>query len=321
MHFSVIQPLKSHPRRILLIGLLSVILIVNMDFNSLLSKVFNRQKPIVSPLTETNTLNDPGKLHYVQQNTAKMEDARNSVPASFSGKLEYPAWMANAPQGPKVPQVNPLEGQGLSYNTPQDKSRVRDVQFGQPQGITPQEQPGLSFDSLMNKMKAVLGVQQANASEMPTPTPTPTPHPLQGAIEKALNEYRGGVPIATMAAQLAQAGEGLPDPLMPAIMPLIETAGGEAITRGNNNLYNMLPTEAGVNYPDYETAILGGGPDEQKGFVGTIKGGKYDDYLESGDLADFFDTFSPSHENAAIADQITRYNSIRKQYFEPYLPR
>jgi len=312
----MIKSLKSHFRSIsilLLIGLFSAILIRNMDFNSLLSKVFNRQKPIISPLDETNTLDTPGKLNYVQQNISNMEDTRNSEPASFSGKLEYPAWMANNSQS-KGPQLNPLEGQGLKYNSPQDRSRVRDVQFGTPQPIAP-EQPGLSFDSVLNKMKSVLGVQDANAQEMPTPTPTP--HPMQYAIEQALNTYQGGVPIATLAAQLAQAGEGLPDPLMPAIMPLIETAGGNAITRGNNNLYNMLPTSQGVDYPDYETAILGG--PGQKGFRGTITGGKYDDYLSSGNLEDFFDTYSPSKENAALPDQINRYNSIRKQYFEPHL--
>lgn len=176
------------------------------------------------------------------------------------------------------------------------------------------------FGGLRELMGAKAPKRQVLAAQSSAPTPTPTPvipqnrRELADRIKKGLMKYDSTMPVATMSSQLAEAGEGLPDPLLPAIMSLVETHGGRDITRGQNNIYNMLPTRAGISYPDLQRAILGG--NGQKGFRGVVTGGLYNDYLESGNLHDFFDTYSPASENASLSDQEKRYRSILEQYFQ-----
>ncbi len=140
-----------------------------------------------------------------------------------------------------------------------------------------------------------------------------TSNNLSEIIRRGLEKY-GATNLAQQAPQLAQVGQKLHDPFLPAILSLIETSGGRNITRGQNNIFNMLPTSLGVNYPDLSTAILGGGG--QKGLAGILMGGLYEKYLKSGRLEDFFTTYSPASENASIPFQVDRYNSIRNQYFQ-----
>lgn len=141
--------------------------------------------------------------------------------------------------------------------------------------------------------------------------PIPAASPLEETIKRGLTAY--GSPLATVSADLATAGAGLPDPLLPTIKAILETSGGKAVTRGDNNIYNMLPTRAGVNYPDYKTAILGGG--DQKGFKGIVES-LYQNYLKSGKLEDFINKFSPpSDGNGTAQQQINKYNDIKGQYF------
>lgn len=161
----------------------------------------------------------------------------------------------------------------------------------------------------MDWLLQLLGIKK------PQPVVAKTAKPkdlLLESIQKGLLDY-GSPPVATQAAALAEAGRGLPDPYLPAILSLIETGGGRKITRGSNNLFNILPTRAGVDYPDYKTAILGGG--SQKGLRGLLrKGGLYQDYLDSGNLSDFFTRYSPPSENASIEDQLSRYQELRSLF-------
>lgn len=229
-----------------------------MTFQDILNKVkttfgVGNNQP-VSPVPQIDTLSQPWQQQYVAQ-----QQQQPTTPAT-SSKMEYPAWMGNAPASPSG---------------------------------------------------SVLAAQYAQ----PSPTPTSVPSNLAKIIKQGIEKYDKNSPVATLSAELAQAGHGLPDSLLPTILSLIETHGGRDITKGKNNYYNALPTRAGVNYPDPRTAILGG--NGQKGLYGLLTSGLYDKYLKSGKLEDFFSRYSPASENASIADQVDRYNSIKDQYFTP----
>lgn len=155
---------------------------------------------------------------------------------------------------------------------------------------------------------------------------------LAKKIERGLKKYqqKAGktVPIATMSAELAEAGRDLPQPLLPTLLALIETSGGVNQTRGRNNIYNMLANDTrylpggGLNYPDLKTAILGGyNPEydiDSKGLRGVImEDAPYKDYLQSGNLVDFLSDFTPpADKNADMSTQVKRFDDLAKWYFE-----
>lgn len=123
-------------------------------------------------------------------------------------------------------------------------------------------------------------------------------------------------PAATLSAQLAEAGQDLPDPFLPAILTLMETGGLHPNkTATPNNLFNVGPS---INYPTPEASILGGGERNQLGLKGLLRpGGLYDDYLQSGNLADFFNHFTPPGEeygNPSMEELMDRYNSLRSLF-------
>jgi hypothetical protein len=145
-------------------------------------------------------------------------------------------------------------------------------------------------------------------------TPSPAPQrPLQQRIESGLSKFSNPPPpIATMSSQLAQAGQGLPDQLLPAILSLMETGGmQEGKTLTPNNPYNIGP---GVNYSDPSIAILGGGDQNQLGLSGLLRPtGLYSDYLQSGDLSQFFNRFTPPSDprNPSTEELVNRYNLLK----------
>ncbi len=153
----------------------------------------------------------------------------------------------------------------------------------------------------------------------PTPTPTPTPQaPDASRIQAGFERWRQPAPpIATMSGQLAQAGQGLPHPLLPAIMSLVESGGltNQRMADYSNPFGIMSPgTQDLVRYPDPQTAILGGGG--QRGFAGLMRsGGPYEEYLQSGDLADFFKRYTPpSPANPSQEELIQRFNMLRSLF-------
>ena len=166
-----------------------------------------------------------------------------------------------------------------------------------------------------------------NASSMDVPnivTPPP-PKPdysaLKSKIDQGLSKYSPDqpLPIASMSGQLAEAGSQLgQNDLLPTIMALMETGGGTKSV-GNNNPYNIRGIQDNkrqfINYPDLQTSILGGG--DQKGFLGTIlNSGYYNDFNQSGNLADFFKTFTPQGEgNPSQEELIARYLQLMS-YFQ-----
>ena len=156
---------------------------------------------------------------------------------------------------------------------------------------------------------------------MPTPTPTPTPTPqpvgtdmLQAGFEKW---RQPAPPIATMSGQLAQTGEGLPDPLLPAILALIESGGltDSRMAEYSNPFGVMSPgTNNLVRYPDLQTAISGG--NGRLGFEGLLRpGGIYEDYLQSGDINDFFRHWTPEGPGNPTPEELEqRYNILRSLF-------
>lgn len=189
------------------------------------------------------------------------------------------------------------------------------------------------LESLMSLLapKTVSPLQEEPDIRMRFDAPTPTPTPMQAPTMPQEDQYNGGSidpsviaqgfqkfsatppPVASMSSEIASAGEGLPDELLPAILALMETGGGKHMA-SKNNPYNLGP---GIEYPDLKTAIVGGGPRDQKGFKGVIHGGLYDKYKESGKLEDFFNTFTPpgpEHGNPSMEELIQRYHSLRSLF-------
>lgn len=174
--------------------------------------------------------------------------------------------------------------------------------------------------------KPFMGQSGTPAVASPTPTVTPAPKNLQdlsARIQAGLTKWGNGTapPVATMSGSLAEAGQNLPDPLLPAILALKESRGGQdAIPAKNANPYNIFypGTQKSVDYNGVgglKTAILGG--NGKLGFAGLLRpGGIYSDYLNSGNLSDFFSHYSPPGQgNAAMEEQLRQYN-VLKSYFQ-----
>lgn len=135
-------------------------------------------------------------------------------------------------------------------------------------------------------------------------------------LQEGIMEWSKGnkVPLANYVDELVQAGQGLPDPLAPVILAIMETGGGQKMA-SENNLYNLGP---GIEYPDMGTAIVGGGPNDQRGFKGVINGPIYADYRQSGDIKDLFKHFTPDSDpnNPKMGELVGRYNQIREYFLQ-----
>jgi hypothetical protein len=180
-----------------------------------------------------------------------------------------------------------------------------------------------SYDFRSPAPSAAPTAAPAIASPVPQPTQSPAPNNLEDVIKKAYAAY-GNPPVATLSAQLAKAGEGLPDPYLPAINALKETGGGRKLKYSNNFMNILAPGQQ--NYPNPESNIFGEEGDNRYSFAELLKTAPYAPYRESGDLADFFKVYTPDRDrngvrntNPTIAEQVALYNELRKQYFEPNL--
>lgn len=156
---------------------------------------------------------------------------------------------------------------------------------------------------------------QAQAQE-PQPTPQPQIN-YEDVIREGLTEWGKGTapPIASASAQLAELGGELPHRYLPAALSLKETGGLTTAGQEEANPFGIGP---GIKYPDPQTAIMGGGNmgadgGPQKGLKGVIlNSGIYDDYLESGNLKDFFSHYTPDnvHNNPGYDEQIQLINDL-----------
>ena len=171
--------------------------------------------------------------------------------------------------------------------------------------------------SLLEKLAKFLGIGQNKELLDPrgeAPSPTPTPNPMIAGLEKGFADYglKSGFenPLATMSAQMAQAQEEnpLPDPYLPATMSLMETSGGKHMKYKNN------PFNYGGDKPDLNTAIQR----INEGIGNTSDTGLYKDYLNSGDMQDFFKTYTPSADpaNPNYDELMKRYTQLRGYFPE-----
>jgi hypothetical protein len=162
-------------------------------------------------------------------------------------------------------------------------------------------------------------------SKSPSPThaaPHTSPSNLQQIIENAYQQYNPTAPLATLSAELADAGQGWPDPYLPAIIGMKESSGGAHQTYPNNPLNILQPGR--YDYPTIQSNINGGPGDERYSFKELQNTSPYADYLQSGDIADFFKSYTPDRDragnrnsNAPINEQVAMYNMMRDKYFSP----
>lgn len=183
----------------------------------------------------------------------------------------------------------------------------------------------------------ILGTQSQimpSPSLTPTPTniPTPTPYPRITAdqIREGIRRANGGMdaPISNSADAFAEVGNSLPgniNPFFPTAIAGKESTFGKAVKTGpdvkvgiNNPLGIMSFDENGrslANYPDFTTAVKGGGPNNQQGFKGTILNGLYKKFLDSGNYNDFFNSYTPpGGENPTLEEQKATLNTILNSF-------
>lgn len=160
--------------------------------------------------------------------------------------------------------------------------------------------------------------QQRPINNYISPTPTQMPAVVNNALLQHIQKGLAGTPAATLSAQFAQAGQGLADPYLPAVLARKETGGGKRMS-DKNNLLNIL--YGGIGHSPYDSPeqnIVGG--NGKKGWMGLMHGGLYDKYLNSGDLNDFFKVYTPHVDNngkpinGGYPEQISQYNAIRKSF-------
>jgi len=178
--------------------------------------------------------------------------------------------------------------------------------------------------TLIEKLAKLFGMDQKETKTADgEPSPTPTPNPMIEALKKGFADYSAKSnfenPLATMSAEMASAAEKnpLPDPYLPATMSLMETGGGKNMKYENN------PFNYGGDKPDLNTAIdkiyQGIGSTAGVGTTdGNGMGGKYRDYLNSGDLQDFFKVYTPSADprNPNYDELMKRYTQLRGYFPE-----
>lgn len=167
------------------------------------------------------------------------------------------------------------------------------------------------------KIQAPVPDQQivGNPNYQPQPQPNPLSD-LEDQIRTGFSRFSNPPPpVATQSAQLAQAAQGLPDPLMAAVITLIEHGG--QFPSNPKRLNNIGSLGGDVSYPTPEVAILGGGERNQLGLKGVLQSPAYQKYRESGNLEDFFNVYTPPGEeygNPSMEELISRYNQLRSLF-------
>ena len=185
------------------------------------------------------------------------------------------------------------------------------------------------FDSLIpSKKKKAMGSAPVQKVNIPTPVPTASPKPLPSAdvFSQGFDKFSPNLPVGQYSPQFATAASQLPqtiDPLLPAIISLMETGGGVKLA-AENNPFNIRGNQGGqskfIDYPDIATALLGGanGPDVSSGLIGQLtKNPSYGKFRESGNLEDFFNSYTPpgpEYGNPSLEELLQRYNTLRQLF-------
>lgn len=192
----------------------------------------------------------------------------------------------------------------------------------------------LAPDEVHNRIQEAIP-QWPSPSPSPSPSPTPqgstlgaqyNPSDLEKAISSGLASSNfANAPISTLSAQLANAGSrmtGKGDPYLPTIIALMESRGLlDPKPQAAANPYNIMLGGHLVNYEGNPGLAIQGGQDtrgvNRKGFAGILRpGGPYSDYLQSGNLKDFFAHFTPASDplNPSPDELVSRYQNLRQMF-------
>jgi len=154
---------------------------------------------IISPLSEANTLDTPGKLNLVRQNQAGEEWARRTRndPTPTPMKLQYPESLANAASPKAMDAIKTLRAANPNIKMSDADIAVQYNKYG---------------DRLLQGLRAGQAIQTT-----PTPTATPTPRqvstPAQGITQpqfqyqKQIEEASRSSGISLDSFHLLRAGE------------------------------------------------------------------------------------------------------------------
>jgi hypothetical protein len=196
--------------------------------------------------------------------------------------------------------------------------------------FSPTKTNNMRMDMASGSPKLAIPIPQSQYLGNPPPVPVSQQKsiPKPAVFQNGFTKFNEEAPVATQSAIFAKAAKQLPsniDPLLPAIIAIMETGGGSKLA-ANNNLFNLRGTQDGQNkfidYPSMETALLGGKNRgvESQGFIGTILNNpSYSKFRSSGDIADFFKVYTPpgsQYGNPTLEELISRYHSIRTLFPE-----
>lgn len=164
---------------------------------------------------------------------------------------------------------------------------------------------------------------QVSAPNNSLVTPRPSANDYMAGFSKFGNS---GAPIATQSASFAEAAKRLPDnidPFLPAVIALMETAGGSRQV-ANNNPFNIRGQQNGtlkfIDYISPEVALLGGDNNgvQSKGFIGQLlTNPAYANFLKTGNLSDFFNSYTPpgpAYGNPSMEELLARYSNLRSLF-------
>lgn len=177
------------------------------------------------------------------------------------------------------------------------------------------------FPSKSNNMRMDASVKPPTIHPTQQPTQQPVRQiPTSQEFQKGFARFGSNVPVASASPVFAEAAKQLPptvDSLLPAIIALMESGGGQKVT-GVNNAWNLSDGQKFVDYPNYQTALLGGDNNgvQSKGFIGNLlHNPAYEQFRKTGDLADFFSSYTPpGNGNPSMGELISRYQKLRQLF-------
>jgi hypothetical protein len=167
-------------------------------------------------------------------------------------------------------------------------------------------------------------ISSGNIPSSPTLSPSMSPD----QVKQGFLNFNSNSPLATQSGVISQSLASLSpkiDPKLVLGIALKETRGGadlqnsDRATNGVNNNWNVKPSGHLVNYPDLQTALLGGSnPLENhssKGLINLLNSPTYQKYQQTGDPADFFNVYSPPGSgNPPIDTQVQQIQSLMKNW-------
>lgn len=160
---------------------------------------------------------------------------------------------------------------------------------------------------VVDNRKNNITMAKANSpTPLPTNRPNPTPPPAE-YYRRGFEKF--GAPVASNADAYVSAQQQYPlsDPYMLAILSLMETGGGQHMKYKNNPLNWGMQDLPSIPYTvEHASSGIGG------------RMPYYKDYLNSGDISDFFKVYTPESDpsNPRNSELVDRYNKLRAYFPE-----